>query len=798
MYLGLTLWSPEQFINHRLMEALAYGISYGALLIMLIYNLFLIYSLRDWSYVFFTLFIGFAFLAQATYDGMVETYLWPAANVLKRFTLGGSVFGQMISLLLFTISFFGLRRRMPLLRYVLYFLIVAYLFLIVQMWFPSYQIGATLNSYFSIISYIVVILTSLIFLMRGFHPAGYFLISCFGLFFGDSMVYLSHLVVVKSSFFIEQSARIGLIWLVAFWALALADRINLLRAETENANAALRKSESRLSQILNGMPLGVALYTQDYKSKYINRKMVELLGDPAHNVWPDVNAGRTLSQAISTFSMMVAGSQGLYPLENLPPYRALHGEPARVDDLEIERGGARIPLEVWATPVKDEAGSVESAVVVVEDITQRKQVEAELSEHRKELEARVEQRTAELSATNQQLRRHIQWLAAINHISETLATSADLSIIYPMVIQIINQLFAIPASFIARWDPIRQELEILGHSYAAGPGHELVGSYISIPETLVSLSDLKQGDFVSISKDQFSSLNGALGEHLQALEVRSIVFTPLQVRDQTYGLLGLEICEDSRSISEGERDLLSILATDIAQLIEDEHLFEQAKILIATEERNRLARELHDSVAQTLYSISLFTDATRFALEADKLDVVGAHLQELVQLSREAMSDMRLLIFELRPPILEKDGFVAALQRRLDSVEARSGIQTTLYTEGELHLTSQQESELYWISLESLNNVIKHAEATQVKIELIGKDGYISLVIADNGIGFEPESVDKSGGQGIRNIRERSEHIGASSSIASARGQGTRITIELKNNEPKEEFNSKENPGAGK
>jgi signal transduction histidine kinase len=199
----------------------------------------------------------------------------------------------------------------------------------------------------------------------------------------------------------------------------------------------------------------------------------------------------------------------------------------------------------------------------------------------------------------------------------------------------------------------------------------------------------------------------------------------------------------------------------------------------ALEERNRLARELHDSVAQALYSMSLFTDATRMALETNKLDVVKNHLDELDELSKEAMSDMRLMIFELRPPVLEKEGLAAALQIRLESVEARVGFQAQFQTNGEIEFSPEVESGLYGIAQEALNNIMKHAHANQVKIQLIGQAGCIRLTIEDDGVGFDPAVAGQGGGQGLRNIRERAEQIGAGCWFESAPGQGTKITIEV-------------------
>ena len=185
-------------------------------------------------------------------------------------------------------------------------------------------------------------------------------------------------------------------------------------------------------------------------------------------------------------------------------------------------------------------------------------------------------------------------------------------------------------------------------------------------------------------------------------------------------------------------------------------------------------------MAQALYSISLFTDATRLALEMNKLDVVNNHLEDLVELSREAMSDMRLMIFELRPPIIEREGLAAALQSRLDSVEARAGFQAIFKAEGEINLSPDEEGELYRIAQEALNNVIKHAHAKLVQVLLNGEDGCVQLMIEDDGVGFDLETAEQGGGQGIRNIHERAEKLGATCQIVSAPNQGTKISIEVK------------------
>jgi signal transduction histidine kinase len=237
--------------------------------------------------------------------------------------------------------------------------------------------------------------------------------------------------------------------------------------------------------------------------------------------------------------------------------------------------------------------------------------------------------------------------------------------------------------------------------------------------------------------------------------------------------------EAGRTLTGEESNLLYILSIDIAQVMENARLIEQAKLSVAEGERSRIARELHDSVAQALYAVSLYADAIRMALQANKPQGITSNLEELIQSARDAMADMRLLIFQLRPPILDEDGLMAALQSRLDSVEARAGFKTRFRAEGELDLSSDQETELYWIAQEILNNVIKHAHAKVVQVELSGAEGCVRLAIEDDGVGFDPELAEQSGGYGLQNIRERAEKIGAKSTISSIPGRGTKITIEI-------------------
>jgi signal transduction histidine kinase len=205
----------------------------------------------------------------------------------------------------------------------------------------------------------------------------------------------------------------------------------------------------------------------------------------------------------------------------------------------------------------------------------------------------------------------------------------------------------------------------------------------------------------------------------------------------------------------------------------------QAKHAAAIEERAHLARELHDSVTQTLYSLTMYADAARLALASNKQDAALEHVNALRDLTREAMRDMRLLVFELRPPILTQEGLIAAIQTRLDSVEARSGYQTTFIVEGKTQFPPEVETELYRIVQEALNNIVKHAQAQQVTVQLFQDNQHLQLTIQDDGQGFDVAPAQQQGRIGLRSMKERAQKLGGTLIIESAPGQGTTLSVEI-------------------
>lgn len=266
--------------------------------------------------------------------------------------------------------------------------------------------------------------------------------------------------------------------------------------------------------------------------------------------------------------------------------------------------------------------------------------------------------------------------------------------------------------------------------------------------------------------------------YLRNTDLQDLLVVPLRVQDNNIGVIDV-VNKPSRFTEEDIR-IISLFADQAAIAIENARLQKKAEKLAVMEERQRLARELHDSVTQSLYSVTLYAEATRMALAAENFETASENLNELRHMAREAMLDMRLLIFELHPPILEKEGLVAAIQTRLESVEARSGVKANFTVEGERRLPRHIEADLYRIAQEALNNIVKHAKAECIRINLHFDDHLFRMEVRDDGTGFDPISAEQSGGMGLRGIEERVRHMNGKLFVESSPGKGTTIIVELR------------------
>ncbi|HXI81584.1 MAG TPA: GAF domain-containing protein [Verrucomicrobiae bacterium] len=211
----------------------------------------------------------------------------------------------------------------------------------------------------------------------------------------------------------------------------------------------------------------------------------------------------------------------------------------------------------------------------------------------------------------------------------------------------------------------------------------------------------------------------------------------------------------------------------------ERELRRQAGELASSQERAHLARELHDSVTQALFSMTLVTRSTELLLDRDP-ESARAKLGSLRDLQREALAEMRALIFELRPGNLEKDGLVAALRTHTAALQGRIGLPIVVTSELAERLPLEVEEVVYRIAQEALHNVVKHAAARQVQLTIDRRGDGLLLRIRDDGKGFDARAVPE-GHLGLTGMRARADKIGATLTVTSRAGEGTEIEVLVPN-----------------
>jgi signal transduction histidine kinase len=254
----------------------------------------------------------------------------------------------------------------------------------------------------------------------------------------------------------------------------------------------------------------------------------------------------------------------------------------------------------------------------------------------------------------------------------------------------------------------------------------------------------------------------------------ALLVVPLMVKDDIYGAIALYY-HKPREFTREEMELAVAFGDQAALAIENARLRTQAEQMAVAAERSRLARDLHDAVTQTLFSTSLIADVLPRLWERDQPEA-RRRLDELRQSTRGALAEMRALLLELRPATLTEVGLGELLRQLTEAITGQARVQITLTVEGQCRLPPDVQIALYRIAQEALNNVARHANASQAAVYLHGQVDEIELRISDDGQGFDPSCVALEHlGLGI--MRERAEAIGATLQIESQSGSGTQVVI---------------------
>jgi signal transduction histidine kinase len=776
MTLPLTLWLPETFYQSYAQELLLFGLYYGALLIMLVYHLFVFYSIREASYFYFVCFLASNILLYLVYDAFATLYIWPNWPILNRYALPLLLIATMASILMFVDTFLEAKARNPRVHRLIQFLMAGWGILLVLVPFISYGLILMLLAPYSIISLVGAAIGGLISWRNGYRPARFFLFAWVGVLLGMVISLSVREGFLPSTTLTENFSRIGRLWLIAFWSISLTDRVNLLKAEAESSTRALRASEQQLSEILEGLPLAVVVYGKDRKPSYGNQHTYAILSNPSQGIRPDISAGRTLDMAMVYYSLKVEGTDQPYPGEKFPGQKALLGEPAYADDIEADLGDRRIPLEIWASPMKDEMGNVEAAVIAFQDITQRKQEEAELLSYRERLEALVEERTLEANKANKKLLLRLDWLYTVTNANQTITGNESLAMRFKELSDRILLLLNAELVFVYRWDDQGERSNALSHTEEQQEHHDLdfVSALFQMGSPL--RTEMELGKIVSHPSGQADSMTTLLGAHFPKHDMPCFVLAPIQIGPSVIGVLGVMASAATQNLILEESDLIERMALDLANLAQSAIFLEQALILATVEERNRLARELHDSVTQTLFTASVLAEATPHIWERDQ-DIARQNMVKLNRLIRGALAEMRSMLIELRMGTLHHQTLENLLLALVEGGRARSPSAISLSLGEDLpELPEKVMMGCYRIAREAIHNATIHSGASRIDVTVTGAPGQLELRIQDDGGGFEAELVPP-GHLGLNIMEERAREIGATLTIQSAPGAGTTVRL---------------------
>jgi signal transduction histidine kinase len=261
-----------------------------------------------------------------------------------------------------------------------------------------------------------------------------------------------------------------------------------------------------------------------------------------------------------------------------------------------------------------------------------------------------------------------------------------------------------------------------------------------------------------------------------APDIQSEMAVPMAVADRLVGVLDIQSGERN-NFTEADVRVMATLADLIAVAVQNARLYEQAQELAAIEERNRLARELHDSVSQSLYGIALGAHSARALMDRDP-QRLKEPVEYILAMADAALTEMRALIFELRPESLENEGLLAALRKQVTSLRARHGLSIDIDFCAEPTLPLEIKETIYRIAREALHNIVKHAHASHIRVRIHMPSDRIDLEVSDDGQGFDP-SGSYPGHLGLQSMRERAARLNGEFRVESQPGQGTHIFVSI-------------------
>ncbi len=421
---------------------------------------------------------------------------------------------------------------------------------------------------------------------------------------------------------------------------------------------------------------------------------------------------------------------------------------ASIEKRFLRKNGETVWTHLTISAVHNAAGEYDYSIAVINDITERKRLMADEREQRALADA--------LRDTAMTLTSTLDFEEVLDHIVATISR------IVPQ--EAASILLAEEDGFhiVRGWgynQNITQQLEAALKNLGVQPTDNSIFDHVATTKQPVIFSNWEDHEDWETIPDIRS--------------IRSLICVPIIVRDDVIGFLELH-SSTPHFFTNHHGEHLQIFAAQAAIAIQNARAHQQALLLAAHEERQRLARDLHDAVTQTLFTASLISESL-LRLGKKKPEQIWQHLEKLHQLNRGALAEMRTLLVELRPDYLLKMHLSTQLHQLADAVKSRKDIDIVVTAKDDIAIPPETQIVLYRIAQEALNNVVKHSHASSIEIGLHNHNGKVILFIRDNGNGFDPQK--DSSGMGMDTMQERAASINASLQISTAFGRGTEIAV---------------------
>lgn len=400
-------------------------------------------------------------------------------------------------------------------------------------------------------------------------------------------------------------------------------------------------------------------------------------------------------------------------------------------------------------PIRDETGTLRGFTKIARDTTERK-----LAEERTEL---LQLLTAELSA----------------QITPTAMAAAIIHAVHRAVGECITSVFLLSSD--------GKMLERLTSEGLPEVVQQQI-NHLPLTGTFPVTDAVRRAEIVWIpSQEAYKEDYPVLQEQVTQLDIHTAVAIPLKLDEQLLGCLSLSF-QYPRQLAPQEREVLITIAHLCAQALERARLYQQTREIAAVEERQRLARELHDAVSQTLFSATIMAESLP-KIWRTKPDRAILLLEDTVKFIRAAMAEMRTLLLELRPERIVSTPLNELIEQLVTAFQGRKSAVVEYSVEGEeLRLEPDVHVAIYRIAQESFNNITKHSDASKVTVLLNHQAAGLSLTISDNGQGFDLSGI--TSGFGLTSIQERAERIGAVLKVNTVPGQGVQIYLQWERQNP--------------